>query len=274
MELSCLPVTYFSDITENKMTIGQWAALARKAGLHHIDLSCMFLKNHTPVYLDEVKRSVAKEEMSIKMITTYPDFSHPDYIQRERELAYLKGDIAAASYLGAPYIRITAGQSHDDILTKVGMANVVEYFKRSAEFAEKMNVTLVYENHAKPGAWYSYDFSYATEIFLEIARKTEDTSILINFDTANPVAFADENEPMKILRQIRDRLGTVHIADTSTKGILNHTVIGTGLVPFDEIFAYLKETGYDGLLSIEEGSNTGFEGIQTAVDFVRKMWEA
>lgn len=84
-----------------------------------------------------------------------------------------------------------------------------------------MKVTLVYENHAKPGAWHTVDFSYATDIFLEIAEKTKDTSILINFDTANPVAFADEQEPMKILSQIIHRLGTVHIADTSTRRIPN-----------------------------------------------------
>jgi sugar phosphate isomerase/epimerase len=232
----------------------------------------MFIKNHTPVYLDELKRSVMNKKVQIKMITTYPDFSNPQTIQRERELAYLERDIAVASFLDVPYVRITAGQSHGDISVKEGVLNVVEYFKRAADFADKMNVTLVYENHAKPGAWNTVDFSYATEVFLEIVEKTSNTSILINFDTANPVAFADENEPMRILPQVIHRLGTVHIADTSTKGELNHTVIGTGLVPFDDIFSYLKKSGYDGLLSIEEGSCTGFDGIKTAVDFVNKMW--
>ncbi|MGI6280196.1 MAG: sugar phosphate isomerase/epimerase family protein [Acutalibacteraceae bacterium] len=272
MEISCLPVSLFSDITENRLTIIDWAQLAKKAGLKNIDLSCMFIKNNTPTYLDDLKSSLEKINMPIKMITTYPDFSNPDPLQRERELAYLKRDIAVASYLNVPYVRITAGQSHVGLAVKDGIESVVENFKRSAEFADKMNVTLVYENHAKPGAWHTVDFSYATDIFLEIAGKTEDTSIKINFDTANPVAFKDENEPMKILPQVINRLGTVHIADTSTKGSLNHTVIGTGLVPFAEIFEYLKKSGYDGLLSIEEGSNTGFDGIKTAVDFVKEMW--
>lgn len=272
MKISCLPVSFFNDIIENKMSIPEWAALGKKAGLDYVDLSCMFVKNHTPTYLDGLKADLEKVGMSIRMITTYPDFSNPYYLQRERELVYLQRDIAVASYLGVPYIRITAGQQHDGISREEGIKNVVEYFKKAAEFADKMNVTLVYENHAKPGAWHTVDFSYATDVFLEIAKKTEDISIRINFDTANPVAYKDENEPMKILPQIIHRLGTVHIADTSTKGVLNHTVIGTGLVRFEEIFDYLKKSGFDGLLSIEEGSNTGFEGVQTAVDFVKEMW--
>lgn len=272
MELSCLPVSFFQDITENRMSIGDWAALAKSAGLSNIDLSCMFFKNHTPVYLREVKQSVEKQNMGMKMITTYPDFSHPSKIQRERELAYLYSDIAVASYLEIPYIRLTAGQQHDEISINEGIKNVVEYFKYAVDYANKMGVTLVYENHAKPGAWDRYDFSYATDIFLEIFEKTEDIGLLVNFDTGNPVAYADENEPMKILTKVMKRLGTVHIADSSTKGILNHTVIGTGLVRFDEIFDYLKQNGFDGLISIEEGSGTGLEGVKTAVNFVKEMW--
>jgi len=273
MKISCLPVSYFNDIIENKLSVPEWAELGKKAGLDYVDISCMFIKNHTPTYLDGLKDDLKRVGMSIRMMTTYPDFSHPDVLQRERELVYLQRDIAVASYLEIPYVRITAGQQHTDITREKGIANVVEYFKKAADFADKMNVTLVYENHAKPGAWHTVDFSYATDVFLEIAQKIEDTSIRINFDTANPVAFADENEPMKILPKIIHRLGTVHIADTSTKGTLNHTVIGTGLVKFEEIFDFLKKSGYDGLLSIEEGSNTDFDGVKTAVDFVKEMWD-
>ena len=274
MELSCLPVSFFDEINSGHMSIPQWGALARQAGLTNIDLSAMFLHSHVPVWFDQVRAGLDREGVAVKMITTYPDFSHPNALQRERELAYLQCDIAAASALGAPYVRITAGQTHAETARDAGICTVVENFKRAAEFAERMNVTLVYENHAKPGAWHTVDFSYATDVFLEIVEKTQDTPIRVNFDTANPVAFADQDEPMKILPRVAHRLGTVHIADTSTKGSLHHTVIGTGLVRFAEIFAYLKSVGYDGLFSIEEGSGTGLDGVRRAVDFVKTSWEA
>lgn len=273
MEISCLPVSYFSKITSGEMSIRQWAALGKQAGLRNVDLSCMFLSSHVPVYLDSLRKDLAEEKMHVKMITTYPDFSHPCRHQRERELAYLMRDIAVASYLEVPYVRITAGQNHPGADRRKTIEAVAEYFKKAAGFADGMEVTLVYENHANPSAWHYVDFSFPTGIFLEIAERIKDTSIKINFDTANPVAYRDEKECLSLLRQVVHRLGTVHVADTSTRGSLNHTTIGTGLVPFGEVFSFLKASGYDGLFSIEEGSNTGLDGVRAAVDFVRKSWE-
>ena len=48
--------------------------------------------------------------------------------------------------------------------------------------------------------------------------------------------------------------------------------IGNGVVPFEEIFSYLKSVGYDKWLCIEEASFTGIEGIKKAVEYVRETW--
>jgi len=48
------------------------------------------------------------------MITTYPDFTHPCATQREREIEYLRNDIAVASQLNAKFLRVTAGQAHPE----------------------------------------------------------------------------------------------------------------------------------------------------------------
>ena len=48
------------------------------------------------------------------------------------------------------------------------------------------------------------------------------------------------------------------------------------MVPYHHLnnlkFDYLKQNGFDGLISIEEGSGTGLEGVKTAVNFVKEMW--
>jgi len=68
------------------------------------------------------------------------------------------------------------------------------------------------------------------------------------------------------------RLETIHAADTSTRGTLNHCEIGKGLAPFREIFSLIKENGFDGWICIEEGSMQGMDGIEKAVRYVRKVW--
>jgi len=270
MKVSCIPVSFFHEIVNGKITIKEWARIGAELSLDAIDLSIVFLKNHTPVYIRQIRNDIESEGMSITMITTYPDFSHPDPIQREREMEYLRHDIALASNLGARYLRILAGQAHPETKIKEGIKWVIENFKKVSSMGDKFNIKLVYENHSKPGSWRYIDFSHPTEIFLKIAEGINDTSIGINFDTANIIAYGDE--PIPVLKQVMDRVVTIHAADTSTKGKLNHVILGNGLVPFKEIFSLLKQSKFDGWICIEEGSNTGKDGIKKAISFVKKTW--
>ena len=114
------------------------------------------------------------------------------------------------------------------------------------------------------------DFCLQTDIFLKIAAAIAETEIGILFDTANPLVYGDD--PLPILDQVIDRIDCVHIADTKTRGQLEPVLVGTGIVPFSDIFNVLKANGYDGYLSIEEASFLGKTGITDAVKFVLNSW--
>jgi sugar phosphate isomerase/epimerase len=129
---------------------------------------------------------------------------------------------------------------------------------------------LVYENHSKPGAWQYPDFSYATEVFLDVARMTEDTSIGINFDTANTLSWGDD--PIPVLQQVIRRVETVHAAETAKRGDLVPVALGEGIVPFRDLFHILKINSFDNWICIEEASGKGIEGVEKATQFVRKTW--
>jgi sugar phosphate isomerase/epimerase len=63
--------------------------------------------------------------------------------------------------------------------------------------------------------------------------------------------------------------------DSRTRGAFEFCVVGEGLVPFADLFGYLKRTvGYDGWISVEEFSHTGERGFRDAVRFVRDTWAA
>jgi sugar phosphate isomerase/epimerase len=272
MKVSCLPVSLFGEITEGKISVKQWAQTARESGLDGFDISTLFINNHTPVYLEQIKSDIESENLPLVMMTTYPDFTHPDPLQREREVDYLNCDIAVASYLGVKYIRVLAGQAHPETPVDKGIEWAVENLRKAACTAKKYGVTLVYENHAKPGSWDYVDFSYAPLIFMEILEGIKDTGIGINFDTANTLAYGED--PIPFLNRIVDRVVTVHAADTGVRGELKHVLLGTGVVPFRDIFSVLKQRGFDGWICIEEGSNTGMSAFKKAGDFVRKTWES
>jgi sugar phosphate isomerase/epimerase len=270
MKLSCLPVSFFRAIITGAMSLGEWARTAHEVGLDAIDVSMLLIKAHTPSYLKGIRREIESENMSLTMVTTYPDFSHPAAQQRGRELEYLRSDIAVASQLGAKYLRVTAGQAHPQTPLKEGIGWVVENLKYACEICERYDLKLVYENHMKTEAWEYLDFSHPTGVFLEIVEKTESIDLGINFDTANTVAYGDD--PIPLLRSILHRIETVHAAETATVGSLTPTLLGTGLVPFQEIFSLLKKSGFDGWICMEEASNSGFRGVRMAAEFVRKTW--
>lgn len=270
MKISCLPVSLFGDMIKDKISIKDWAFCAKESGLDAIDLSTVLIKNHTPIYLKSLKHDLEICQIPVVMLVTYPDFTHPDHIQREREIEYLSRDIALASYLGAKYVRILAGQAYPKTPTDAGIHWVIESFKKIADTASKFKIMLLYENHSKPGVWDHNDFSHPTDIFLQIVEGIRDTGIRINFDTANTLVYG--TDPLPVLKTIINYVETIHAADTAQKGFLKPVPIGQGIVPFKDIFKYLKEKGFDGWICIEEASRTGMDAFGKAADFIRGRW--
>jgi len=271
MKISCLPVSLFGDICGGKMDVVQWAREAKKLGYDAIDISIMFLKNRTPTYLSGLRKGLSEIGMPIAMMTTYSDFTHFDPVQRQRELEYLIADVALASEIGIRYLRILAGQAHPEMKIEEGIGHVLDNFAKIAPYGERYGVGLLFEDHAKPGAWELVDFCYPPDIFLRICQGIRGTGIRLNFDTGNITAYGWDT--MEVLPKVIDLVETIHVSDMAEKGRFSPVTIGTGVVPNREVFRFLKENGFNGWLCIEEASNRGLEGIRIAHDFVREAWE-
>jgi sugar phosphate isomerase/epimerase len=270
MQLSCLPVSFFSSIIEGRMSVAQWARMGSEVGLDAIDLSILFVQDHSRTGLAALRREIEAEGIQVAMVTSYPDFTHPEPTQRERELDLEVEVVGVAAALGARMVRVTAGQAHPETGLTSGTAWAVEGLRRLADRTRQSGVALVYENHAKPGAWAYTDFSQPPEIFLEIAHATADAGIAINFDTGNAAAFAPD--PIALLDQVIDRVASVHASDTAERGQLRHVLLGTGVTPFKSIFERLVQAGWSGWICMEEASYQGRSGLEAASQFVRRTW--
>lgn len=271
MKLSCLPVSLYSDIISGKMTMEEWADEASAMGLDAIDVSILFFHNHTSNYLTGIHSILRERNVDITMIVVYPNFTHPDALQRKRELDYCIRDIALASQLDIRYVRITAGQRYPETNMEELAKQVTHYFLRCEEKAKEYGVSLVYENHGRPAAWQDFDFTYDTKAFLALTHHLRGSEVRVNFDTANTVAFGDD--PLPVFEEIFPQIETIHVADTVAYGTFKHVDIGSGKAPIQEILARARKKGYDGWLCIEEGSGHGLEGVRRAVQTVRRMWE-
>lgn len=270
--MSCLSVSLFPAIVNNEITIKEYARFCKSQGLDGFDLGSILLKNHTPKYVTQLKKEIEEEGIPLIMVTAYPDFTHPEALQRAREFDFLVHDIALASALGAKYLRVTAGQAHPEVSVQEGIEWAIDFLRKAAAVSDQYGITLVYENHAKPGVWEYMDFSNPPEIFLQIAKGLKDTTIGINFDTAN-ILVAGYETTLEVLDEVFEKVLTIHVAETASIGKMDPVALGTGLVPFREIFHYLKEKQFNGWLCLEEFGNNGKEGVKQAIAFVRRTWD-
>lgn len=271
MRLSCLPVSFFADIIEGRMPVAEWARMGRALGLDAIDLSILFVRPRAVEHARNLRRQIEDAGSRVAMITTYPDFTHPDAAQRRKELNLAIETVHIAEALGAELIRVTAGQAHPATARGEGIGWAVEGLSRLVEAVRGAPVRPVYENHAKPGAWEYTDFSTPPDIFLEIARGTAAAGLGINFDTGNAAAFSAD--PLAMLDQVIDRVVSVHVADTAAFGELKPVPIGSGIAPIASVFERLAASAWDGWLCMEEASFQGQAGIDAAARFVRAAWQ-
>ena len=270
MILSCLPVSYFPALLRGDMSLEGFAAEARSLGLQAIDLSILLLQGRSPNELDCLRRAVEAQGLFVNMVTCYTDYTHPDAAERESQAGLARAAIDASAAVGARLVRLTAGQAHPGVTLEQGIAWAVHGLLQALPYAEACGIRAVFENHSRPGVWEHFDFCYPTQVFLAIVQATEGSTLGVNFDTANTLAYGDE--PLPVLRSVRHRLASIHAAETRALGRFEPAVLGTGAVPFPEIFRFLRQSGFDGPVSIEEASNSGSDGLRKAVSYVRRVW--
>ena len=253
------------------MSIYNWIEEAAILALDGLDLSILFFEERSRAKIAGIRRAIDKSGLSLAIINTYSDLTHPNAAIRKTEIGRLEKDIGVAADLGAEHVRIVSGQAHPQTSSEQGIRWSIDGFTRAAAKARTAGIQLVYENHSKPGNWEFSDFSLDPDHFKRIASEVTDTGIKLLFDTANPIVFGIE--PLPFLKDVVRDVVCVHAADTRVRGSLEPVAIGTGLVPFHDVFRLLKSIGYSDWISIEEASGAGKAGVQSAVAYVRETWD-
>jgi sugar phosphate isomerase/epimerase len=145
------------------------------------------------------------------------------------------------------------------------------------------------ENHYKDGYWQHPEFAQKSDVFMEIITRIQSPWFGVQFDPSNAVVAGED--PVELLQQLKERVVTMHASDRYLKpgftledlkqaeegpgyaSILVHGATGRGLNDYPGIFRLLREAGFDGWISIEDGMN-GLEEIRESARFLRGMMAA
>jgi sugar phosphate isomerase/epimerase len=270
VKLSCLPVSFYPELIAGHMRLGEWARMGAELGLDAVDVSVLFFADRSPRAVARARQEVEEQGISLGMMSTYPDFTHPDPTRRAYELDAALEALDLAANLGVRYLRAIAGQAHPETGRQEGIGWAVEGLQALVEASRGSGVAVVYENHDQAGVMAYLDFSAPPEVFLAICQATAKAGLGINFDTANAVVHSPD--PLALLDQVIDRVVTVHASDTRSAERLAPAVIGAGVVPFAPLFERLCRAGWDNWLCIEEASGQGRAGVEAAVQYIRQAW--
>ena len=158
--------------------------------------------------------------------------------------------------------------------------------REAVAYATEKGIILNIENHYKDGYWEYPEFALRSDIFLEIISQIDSPYFGINFDPSNTIVAGED--PIELLQKIKTRVVTMHASDRSLMGgsvadlrkiemdplygyakTIQHGVIGKGLNDYDAIFRILKDCGFKGWVSIEDGMN-GMDELRQSADFLRE----
>ena len=165
------------------------------------------------------------------------------------------------------------------------MGYVVDSIEKCLIEAEKLDMILVIENHYKDDFWTEPEFAQMMDVFVDLVSRIDSPRFGVQFDPSNAIAAGEE--PLELLEKIKHRVLTVGASDRHLAGgsieelrkqeggsagyvsFFKHGVIGQGLNDYDAIFTTLKNVGFAGWVSIEDGVD-GMQNMIDSADFLKE----
>ena len=291
MPLAVFPKCYLDHLcVDHTMTVDEWLDMGARLDVDGYEFYWGFTPWQQPAELERLRRRVEDQGRAISMMCYSPDFTKPDKADRRREVEMQIEAIRATARLGGTYCRVLSGQRRPDIDLSTGIDWVRECILEALPAAESHGVTLILENHYKDGYWSYPEFAQNMDVFLELLDAIGVHDYFgVNYDPSNAIVAGDD--PIELLEAVKQLVVTMHASDRYLEGgtledlrameahpeagyanILKHGVIGQGMNDYDRIFSILRDAGFDGWVSIEDGQDPegGFERLEESVRFLRE----
>jgi sugar phosphate isomerase/epimerase len=284
-KLAAFPKAFINELcTTGSMNLSEWIETASQLDIDGLEWYSGFLGMEDEKNWIQYKSEVEKHGKVIPMMCCSPDFTHPDAAFRKKEIEKQKKWIDMTFALGGSYCRVLSGQRRGGLTDDEGVKLSADCIKACLPYAQDRNVILTLENHYKDGFWEFPEFAQKMDIFCKLADSIDHPYFGINYDPSN--TFLAGEDPIELLKRISHRVVTMHASDrylaegtledlrNEESGVegyakrLSHGEIGKGLNDYDAIFAELKNAGFDGWISIEDGIE-GMEQLKRSVAFLR-----
>lgn len=287
MKLAAFPKCFMDQLVVTRaMSLFDWIEMAADLPIEGLELYTGFLESTDDAYLEKVRKALERRHLAMPMLCCSPDFTRPEPEARREEIEREKRMIDLTARLGGRFCRVLSGQRRPGISRDQGIRWVVDCLRDLLDYAATKNVVLSMENHYKDNYWTYPEFAQESDIFLEIVNQVDSPWFGVQYDPSNTLLAGED--PLALLEKVKRRVVTMHASDrylrpghtveelrqsapaTGYASFLSHGVVGQGLNDYPRIFRILREAGFDGWVSIEDGLN-GLEEIRASASFLLKL---
>jgi len=258
LKLSLNAYSFNKPLLDGTMTIDDMLEFCARTGFEGVDITGYYFPGYPAVPADEfiyhVKQKAFRLGIELGCTGVRNDFTWSDPVRREEEKKLVKNWVVVAQKLGAPGVRIFAGNLSKESFPREQRAKwIAEDIRECADFGKSHGVMLALQNHND---------------FLKTSSETEKLLNLINhewvglmcdigsYHTADPYLDIAANAKYAITWQIKEK---VYINDTQAD------------TDFRKIIEIVRQSGYKGYLPLETlGEGEPVSKIETLLKKVRE----
>lgn len=261
---------------QGRMGVADFIRAAKDLETENVELLNMFWNEGD----DEIRQTsdlLRELELSVSAYDVGNDFVQGDRPNYRKALREVQRGVDVAKRIGAPNVRVFAGEPKDGIARAQAMEMIIEGLSTGADYAGERGVKLALENHGKL-------YGTAAQL-LEIMHEVGSPNLGLNFDVGNFVPAGDDANSAidKVFKYVLH----VHMKDVrqakpedeeAFEGVdsLRYVVVGPGEGRTDvaRFVRKLRALGYAGVISLEnESAGDEFENTKRYLAVLRKMME-
>ncbi len=243
-------------IASAEMNLEKFIQYCSDQGLSATELTgYYFPQTITPEYLLGLRSLLHRQGLSVSATAIGNDFCLPEGEARDRQLADCRAWIDYAATLGAPAIRIFAGNVPRGESEQAAIERCAAGINESLQYASQKGVFLALENHG--------GITFSPAQMLQIIERVQNSAWFgVNFDSGN----FQTDDPYGDLKKIAPWAVNAQIKASITVGGRKQPA------DFSRITGILRDAGYRGFVALEyEESESPYAAIPGLLDQLRPL---
>ncbi len=230
----CCAYSFRGDLVSGKMTLEDFIAhKAVQLRLNAVDMTTYYLKSLDPAYLDNLRHLAYRNGVIFSGAACGVSMVRADVGKRAGSLAEIKEWVDVTNRLGAPHLRVFAGQLPPGATIPQAVNWVVETMKAASDYSGQKGIMLGLEDHS--------GVSQSADICLEIMHRVNSPYAGINLDITHFVPTPTQDAYAQIAACI-PYATNVHVRELFD----DHTPID-----MDRVWQLFAQAGFRGYMSAE-----------------------